>query len=506
MAKSRQAHLKKQKQRLKRSDKKKRLQELQSITKKKYGQLDPAAFKFRSTNILGNKSLNLGKILVVIHKGKFEWSQDITDRFIEMVNSSYSYKTINKHKGQISREEYDEKCLYSISGLLLLFVNVCGIQVGSGGMTTTDALLYGISQLHKINDLHLRFMLMTWAYQQESKNIDFNEYKKLANKISFNDRIELSNNLHGKRTIENEERDNAYIKQFFKKGLFSKDEYIEVYRSFRVKRGENIREAVKRHSLNQEHGLGNSFSNIKACTFRTGNFINNYMVKKYSDLDTEFKVHSKLQSLVTSRGRMYGTNDDRFNDSFGVLGKYRVKKSKVITVSDTFDTQEFIIDGKDVELIEYRFLNMIDYITCDFMIYIIYTGMRFYKTETDQISRMKNIDVLYDFFYWHISKMDFVLKDKDFYLLEEYIKDRVEILTRIQKGMNAFLTVENKVTNVEESFVSYKSDYWELVFDSDQKQFCGLSADEEEFDRINLEVATDLRQNKKNWNQYTVNV
>ena len=457
----------------------------------------------------GNEFLEIGKIMTLANMGKFKMSKRVLDYFIKSINH-HSYKTIKREQDAeeagklvILNREYEMYLLFSAYSDMHSF--------NSRGMMINEHSEYAVSQLHKIKDEGLRFMFMTWHYQHESKSIDWKEYVSLAKELSVHDRLYLTYGLGSENTLKNVYSDIDYITNTIKKKFFRTDNYVELYRTFRVNRGENIREAVKRESLQHKHGTGNSYSNRKVSTFTTGRFINKYMVDKYTRKEnketgelyslSDEQVSSKLEHLIMETARLIFDDDARFNDSFGVIGKFRVKQSNIITVSDTWDTQEFIVDTGKAEILDYRFLNIIDFITFDYLIQVVCKTQEQLGREGQKLfAQVRNLDILYDFLYWHIQKMCKTNK----LLTRSYIENRDDSLDYIFDNICETIEKENKVNNATFNIVgSSNTNYYEIVVESDEKQFCSYAQNQDELDRIDLGIATDLRQTKKSWNQYT---
>jgi len=457
----------------------------------------------------GNEFLEIGKMMTLAEMGKFKMSKRVLDYFIKSINH-HTHKTIKRVEDSrkagelvIGQNEYE---MY-----LLLSAYSDMHSIGSKGMMINEHSAYAVSQLHKIKDEGLRFMFMTWHYQHESSSINWKDYVSLAKKLSIADRVYLTYGFGFENTLKNVYSDIDYITNTIKKKFFRTDNYVELYRTFRVNRGENIREAVKRESLQHKHGTGNSYSNRKVSTFTTGRFINKYMVDKYTRKEnketgesyslSDEQVSSKLEHLIMETSRLIFDDDARFNDSFGVIGKFRVKQSNIITVSDTWDTQEFIVDTGKAEILDYRFLNIIDFITNDFLVQVVSKTREQLGREGQKLfAQVRNLDILYDFLYWHIQKMCKTNKD----LTRVFIENRDDSLVYIYNNIHQTIEKENKVNNASFNIIgSQNTNYYEIVVESDEKQFCSYAQNQSELDRIDLGLATDVRQTKKSWNQYT---
>ena len=511
MSKKNSREAKKQRRELKRKQKRLQLKKSDFKTQRSvFDDEDKHLLDFYTKDKNGNDFLLLTNICILSNKGKLNVTKKLIDFFFNSLNH-HSLKSIKRAKTDGEAITMRHNCEYELSLVHSGYGQIA--TNGSGtGMVETEQSKYAITQLHKIKDLGLRFMLMTWHYQHESKSVDWKEYVSLSKQLSLEDRLYATYGLKDDTTNEERERDIKHITNTVKKKFFRKDNYIELYRSFRVNRGENIREAVKRESLQQKYGAGNSYSNRKVSTFLTGRFINKYMVDKYTRTENDDgeivrlsndEINSKLEFLIKNSSQTIFKDDARFNDSFGVIGKFRVKQSNIITVSDAWDTQEFIVDGSKTELLDYRFLNIIDYITQSYMLCLMKLIHLNLNRTVNLFSCFRNIDIVYDFLYWHIQKLCKTRK----HLTSDAINDLESALQEIYASIFNVVDKENKVTDSEVSYTYLSTGkYIDLFIESKEKIFCSLmqNEDEELSNKISLDVLTGLRQTKKNWNQYTI--
>ena len=52
-----------------------------------------------------------------------------------------------------------------------------------------------------------------------------------------------------------------------------------------------------------------------------------------------------------------------FGDFYNCMGTYKVKKKDIMFLTDDWGESEIVVNPKDVELIDYRFLNILDLIS-----------------------------------------------------------------------------------------------------------------------------------------------
>jgi len=180
----------------------------------------------------------------------------------------------------------------------------------------------------------------------------------------------------------------------------SSDE-ITLYRSFKVEKGKSIRKGVykigNKNSQIQESGRGWSYSTNKTNPIFINGLLSTYFYKKYLNLDdTESKKRLK-EGRDLSVWKMKDIT--MFGDYYNCLGEYRVNKKDILFMTDEMGESEVVVDPKKVDFIDYRFLNIIDSMTQDYVLSIL-SGETFGGRNS-----VMNVDSFYSYVRNGVKKM-----------------------------------------------------------------------------------------------------
>ena len=145
------------------------------------------------------------------------------------------------------------------------------------------------------------------------------------------------------------------------------DGYIYVYRSFKMKVGSkfHIREKIKKYDdtnkLNsmQMKGKGYSYTFDKTTAIGIAKNLTTYHLKKY--LGKNDKGAKRLMNKLLSP--IQRKDPTHYDGYYHILGQYRIKKENIIFYTDCRSEDEILAHPNDAELLDYRFLNIIDYLT-----------------------------------------------------------------------------------------------------------------------------------------------
>jgi len=198
----------------------------------------------------------------------------------------------------------------------------------------------------------------------------------------------------------------SYLKEGIMNGKMLMDIYekmddeITLYRSFKCEKGKSIRKGHYKKNNPQSHiqeeGRGWSYSLNKSNSIFVNGILNTYYYKKYLGWDDE----KTKQFWIKNRGKTNeGLNKDPtiYGGFFDCLGIYKVKKKDVLFMTDRWGENEVVVDPINVDLIDYNFLNILDYITqnvCISICNVMGVGR----------SSIHNIDGVYSVFHKIIKK------------------------------------------------------------------------------------------------------
>ena len=280
---------------------------------------------------------------------------------------------------------------------------------------------------HLITDDTMWWVLMRRVWTLKSHYITedaFNRYGRMS--VSFAERIRWGDYLNS--------MDGGSIKS---KGVLSPavitdrhekipdDETLIIFRSFKVPKGKAIRKNVfkdRPHSHMHDAGSSFSYSFSKAVTVRIANPISTIHYKKYCGMNDD-EAEKNIGNWVDEGLLALPTYYEGF---FSCIGKFECFKSDIIFCTDDYGEDEVVISPKNVDLIDYRFLNIIDYLATR-------THAAFSNSLTkgeEQSGTIKNRDGLYDAIHLAVQKIMTANPDKVGELLKMDSTDAVPSLLR----------------------------------------------------------------------------
>jgi hypothetical protein len=116
----------------------------------------------------------------------------------------------------------------------------------------------------------------------------------------------------------------------------------------------------------QKEGRGWSYSLDKHCASRLGWNINAFHFEKYLGMDQKQSLrHLRKKGFIGGNQ----TKDDVTVGSgyYTCVGKYLVRKEDILLATDSRQEMEIVADPNKVALIDYYFLNLMDYFTTKFI-------------------------------------------------------------------------------------------------------------------------------------------
>ena len=257
---------------------------------------------------------------------------------------------------------------------------------------------------HLIKNDKMLYKLLVINYQRNPSYVDLDEFDRVAMNMTLEDRLKIST-FGLNKTISKDSHE--YIEEL-------NGEYTYVYRTFRVKKGEAIRKGVtKLDNLNwttHEEGSGSSYSLSKVRAITIAHWLHKSMLEKYG-IGQDLKDMTKfLYESDGSAGLVFDNPMQLQDDVYCAIGLFKIKKENVISATNSMSEDEIIIHPKNVELIDYKFLNIIDFIS-QYYVWMVSNVARL-KIQglencgrTDFLNEEGWYDICYDFLI-HNDKVD----------------------------------------------------------------------------------------------------
>ena len=185
--------------------------------------------------------------------------------------------------------------------------------------------------------------------------------------LSFETKVKCMERLTvimGKRYPEDNCMNEKYLLELYE----NLDDEVTVYRSFKCKQGKSIRKGIFKHnnphSTIQEEGRGWSYSFNRTNSIFVNGMFNSEIFEPYTGLNKdEIKEHFKNKLRMS---KLYLENPQNYGGYYDCLGTYRVKKKDILFITDQVGECEVVVNPDNVDLIDYRFLNVFDYISNQF--------------------------------------------------------------------------------------------------------------------------------------------
>ena len=184
--------------------------------------------------------------------------------------------------------------------------------------------------------------------------------------------------------------------QLYRYNSFSENEFITIYRSFKVEKGKSVRSESTRNS--KEHhkqceGKSYSYSFNKTNAIFLNDKINTCQLQEYCNVN---KIKAKNIALMNGYLNEWEIQNPIYNEGFYTcIAEYKVKKEDIIFCTDHLGEDEVVVDPSNAMLVDYRFLNILDFMTSRTVRAVI----ALLNNSDNKINRSSilNIDGLYDF-------------------------------------------------------------------------------------------------------------
>jgi|SaaInlStandDraft_3_1057020.scaffolds.fasta_scaffold29582_1 hypothetical protein len=215
---------------------------------------------------------------------------------------------------------------------------------------------------------------------------------------------------------------------------YSEDDYVTIYRNFKVEKGKGIRESNERDNPEyfiQNEGRGWSYSTSKERAIRLSGNLNTFHYKKYCGMDANLALKEIKKTLPQSFNK---TNKEGF---YSCVGVYKVKKKDIILYFDYIDEKEIIVNPEKSLLVDYYFLNLIDYTTAFYL----------QSLQMNVESDIQNIDTYFNIMRSIVSKYFKDQPDK----IPDLLLQKLDFFEN--SNLQSFLFKEIGVNCLIESFV-----------------------------------------------------
>lgn len=509
----------KQKARELRRRKRKALQQQSFKAKKSKGQnLTNAFFKKTSfgsqdkswdektkikTGLLRTKEISFFNFIKWSRASSLDKSFAVAECFVNMV-SELKYDDLDRFskitiKGKQGLDKQCQNKQYTVEGLQAVISSLIA-NSGEYGTDKNQFVEYFMQLRDRIKCKKMKFCLLARVYQADSRWVEFEELRELRKNFSFEEMVWITcrnNDKH--RTVEFVRNVQRWIDDINK---LEQQDNLRVYRSFRVKRGEKIRQGLTRDCKTMESGKGNSFTFRKAIALKVNQYINTYMISKYLELtgkkNSDVMAKSVLQGNYMNKFLTEFTDDDRFNDTFGVLGEFKIKKEDIVIYSDGFSEAEVVMDYRKAKLEDYTFVNIIHFFTVQLMGAVCnHSRLREFQGETHLESKTANAEQLFDTLYWFVSKY--------------FKKNKVDLKNCVRNGKLNHRVFSSIMKQIQDE--CFDGDECSLVYlshkDDCVMQFAVITSNEQEGNReilgvehkeddeLNVAEITGVRQTKK---------
>jgi hypothetical protein len=143
------------------------------------------------------------------------------------------------------------------------------------------------------------------------------------------------------------------------------------YRVFKVAQGKAIRKSVVKDNPQayiHKEGSSWSYGFSKTPCLSVAIHLNRHLIKKYGECDDE-QAEATLQAHYQGDPSVQSNDATLYDGFYQCIGLFGVKKKHLQFCIDEMGEDELIINPKDAVLIDYRFLNILDWVTMNFLRY-----------------------------------------------------------------------------------------------------------------------------------------
>jgi hypothetical protein len=296
--------------------------------------------------------------------------------------------------------------------------------------------------LHLVNNKKMRLMISQRLSVTNLDYIDADDMQKCSKGLTLKEKLMLSN----WQSCESEERYTSINKLETIINNATEDDYIYIYRTFKVRKGRAIRKGMNKNSTTHVEGSGISYSISKTSAINVAWWLHKSTAEKFGITEQQLREHFSQMSHFQSYGE---TPLQLQDDVHCALGLFKVHKDKIIGMSDRVKEEEVIVHPSDVELIDYKFLNHEDFISSFGVMSLTQTmnparctgiaGMQFLHHS------LVNRDSWLDVFQYIVSKKE--MSEKQL-LMEMILEGDCRVGSNLIKEVFSFYGYDEQKTNM----------------------------------------------------------
>jgi len=279
---------------------------------------------------------------------------------------------------------------------------------------------------HLVENDKMYWVLLSHLYVQNSlalNRTEVNKPKRLS--VPLRERTRLHYELYkhpdwmgdfGTTHNPNYSFDN-HIKRY---DAFDDEDYITMYRSFSVRgqsyengklvRGKPIRKGVKKFNDGGNihiEGNGYSYTLSKTMALKHGCGFNEHLIRKYLPSGVDKSDKEIMDTIEWWNYEVRGADSIR-DGWYRAIGQFRVKKKHILQTTNLRDEDEIIANPEYVELVDYKFLNIVHLLAQQELRYFQKT--RCPKKQSSKLSfhhnlLCDNLDDVYDLMHHTIKTL-----------------------------------------------------------------------------------------------------
>ena len=332
----------------------------------------------------------------------FHPSKERLEKFLNEIGGKSPFDYSNKENIKLDRKKKTTKYLWFTWRELMGFGGKGDVLSGKTAIITDEVFDWFVELEHLItnNEMFWGLFKDVWCFKSECITDNPQIFERYGrDKVPFETRLKCDTHFN---TVSGSSITGSTSSKYdtWMMWLENQPEEMTIYRSFKVQKGNAIRKGVKKidnpFSHIQEEGKGWSYSNNKTNAIIVNGVLSTFFYKKYLNLnDEKSKVH-----MQKHRGLSHHKMKDitLFGDFYNCIGIYKVRKKDIMFLTDDWGESEIIVNPKDVELIDYRFLNILDLISQTMC-------LGFLNFLEGGRSSVLNIDGVYDHLRKGVKKM-----------------------------------------------------------------------------------------------------
>ena len=208
--------------------------------------------------------------------------------------------------------------------------------------------------MHLVKNPKMRLMLYTTLTVRSNDYADADDMKKCVKGLTMKEKLILCNwnsTLGSRKELSD-------LENIINKTCYADDDYSYVYRTFTVRKGQPIRKGIQKSSTTQLEGAGISYSVSKMSAIWVAHWIHKSFAESFGLTAEEMKKCFDRIDHFSTFVKPLQMEDD----VYCAIGLFKIHKDNIIGYADSMNEEEVIAHPSDAELVDYRFLNHIDFI------------------------------------------------------------------------------------------------------------------------------------------------